>query len=45
MKVRKYGLGDGGSLGWVKFSTEVKRNGEAGGGGMGGSAGSKSLGR
>ena len=30
MKVRKYGLGNGGSLGRVKFSTEVKRNGEAG---------------
>ena len=27
----------------MKFSTDVKRNSEAGGGGMGGSVGSKSL--
>jgi len=31
MKVRKYGSGGGGSIGRVKFSTDVKRNGEAGG--------------
>jgi len=33
MKVRKYGFGGGGSFRCVKLSTNVSRNGWAGGGG------------
>ena len=43
MKAREYGSGDGVSIGWVKFSTDVNRNGGGGGGGTGSSAKSKSL--
>ena len=43
MKVRKYGSGGRGSAGRVKFSTDVNGNSEAGGGGTGSSAGSKTL--
>jgi len=43
MKVRKYGSGGGGSIGRVKFSTDVNRKSRAGGGGTGSSAGSKGL--
>jgi len=43
IKAREYGSGDGMSIGWVKFSTDVNRNGGGGGGGTGSSAKSKSL--
>ena len=42
-EVRKYGSGGGRGIGWVKFSTDVNRNGGARGGGMGSGAGSKSV--
>lgn len=42
-EVRKYGSGGGGSIGWVKYSTDVNRNGGARGGGMGSRTGSKSV--
>ena len=41
MKVRKYGSGGGGSIGQVKAATDMNRNGEARGRGMGITAGSK----
>ena len=43
MKDRKYGSGGGGSTGWMKFFTDVNRNGGARGGGTSSSAGSKNL--
>jgi len=43
MKVRKHDSGGGGSIRWVKVSTDVNRNGGVGVRGTGNSAGSKSL--
>lgn len=43
MKVRKHGSGGGGSIGRVRFSTDVNRNGGAGDGETGSSAGSRGL--
>ena len=43
MKVMKYGSGSGGSIGRVKISPDVNRNGGARGGGAGSSAGRKNL--
>lgn len=42
IKVKTYGSGDGGSIGRVKFSTDVNRNSGAEGGGTGSGAESKS---
>ena len=43
MGVREYGCGGEGSIGRVRFSTDVNENGGAGGEGSGSSVGSKIL--